>query len=120
MEMAGIRIKSIVYPTKSVAAATRFYGEVLGLPVQFQDGDNWAQFRPDGGTLALAGPREQPPEAAGPVVTLEVADLDALRPRLAGAGVRVVAERDMGSHGRTLTIADPDGNLVHLFQRAAG
>ena len=115
--MAPIRLKSVVYPTSAMAEAISFYRDVLGLPLQFQDGVEWAQFKPEGGSFALAGPREQPPEPAGPVMTLEVESLDAIRPRLLAAGVRVIGERDMATHGRSLTIADPGGNLVHLFEK---
>lgn len=117
MQMPGTRLKSVIYPTANMDAARHFYRDLLGLPLQFEDGAHYAQFRPEGGTVALAGAREQPPGQSGPIMTLEVAALDALRPALAAAGVRIVAERDMGSHGRTLTVADPDGNLVHLFQK---
>ncbi len=112
-----MRLKSVIYPTSDLARATAFY-EALGLPLQFQDGADWAQFKPDGGTFALGTGAEIPADDCGPVATFETTELDALQSRLAAAGVVVVATRDMGSHGRTVTIRDPDGNLVHLYQKA--
>lgn len=116
--MPATRLKSVLYPTRRMEEAVAFYRDTLGLPLAFADGEHYAQLKPEGAALALAGPREQPPEPAGPIVTLEVDSLDTLRPKLAAAGTRIVAERDMGAHGRTLTVADPDGNLVHLYEKA--
>jgi catechol 2,3-dioxygenase-like lactoylglutathione lyase family enzyme len=113
----AMRLKSVVYPTADLARATAFY-EALGLPLQFQDGAGWAQFKPEGGTFALGAGAEIPTEDCGPVVTFETTELDALQARLVAAGVAIVATRDMGSHGQTVTIRDPDGNLVHLYQKA--
>lgn len=117
--MPATRLKSVLYPTRNLPEALAFYRDTLGLALGFADGEHYAQLKTEGATLALAGPREQPPEPAGPIVTLEVESLDTLRPRLAAAGTRIVAERDMGTHGRTLTVTDPDGNLVHLYEKAA-
>jgi predicted enzyme related to lactoylglutathione lyase len=118
MQMPGIRLKSVLYPTTGMTASLAFYCDLLGLTLSFADGEHYAQLKTEGAAFALAGPREQPPEPAGPVVTLEVDSLDELRPRLAAAGTRIVVERDMGSHGRTVTVADPDGNLVHIYEKA--
>ncbi|MNJ01870.1 Glyoxalase-like domain protein [compost metagenome] len=70
-----------------------------------------------GQNLALAGPRESAVEK-GAIVVFEVDSLDTAASAIASAGGRVLSQRDMGDHGRTLTFADPSGNICQLFQRA--
>ncbi|MBX5466922.1 MAG: VOC family protein [Firmicutes bacterium] len=112
-----MRVKNAFLAVADVGAAVRFYQGVLGLPLQFQDGDRWAQFKVDGFTWALAAPSEaEAAPGSNAVLTLEVEDLDAAVERLRGAGVRVAAIRDMGSHGRAARFYDPDGNAVQLYQ----
>ena len=54
------------------------------------------------------------------MAVFEVDDLDATRARLEAAGIPIVSERDMGPHGRVLTLRDPAGIFVQLFAKAAG
>ena len=100
-------------------AQTRFYQERLGLPLQFRDGDRWAQFQVGDVSFALASSAEGqgvPPGVAVPV--FEVADLDQARTDLAATGASPGSIRDMGPHGRTLMVTDPAGTRLMLFQRA--
>lgn len=98
----------------------RFYRDVLGLPLKFQDGSRWAQFDAGGASFAVSAAGEGPATAgAGAVVVFEVEDLEAALARLQARGVPVEGGPvDMGAHGRYLTLRDPSGNPVQLFQRA--
>ena len=46
----------------------------------------------------------------------QVDDIDALRARLVGQGVRISAEPQDEPFGRTLSFADPEGNILSAFQ----
>lgn len=116
--MTVTRLQNCYYVAEDVVAARAFYERTLGLTVKFADGDQWVQFSIGGANFAIASPSEAGPVSSGGAIVLEVDDLTALRDRLEADGTKIVAERDMGDHGRTVTITDPAGNLLQLFQSA--
>jgi len=118
--MSDVRIQNVFQVTRDMDRALAFYRDVLGLEVKFRDGDKWCQLAAGDTRIALASPDEAAPADAGSVVVFEVGDLDGACAALEAAGTAVEARRDMGSHGRTAAIRDPDGTLVQLFQAAAG
>jgi predicted enzyme related to lactoylglutathione lyase len=115
----SIKIQNVYQVTRNMDGALAFYRDLLGMTVKFQDGENWTQLDAGGARFALASPAEAGAAASSKtVVVFEVEDLAATRLQLEGAGAPVLATRDMGSHGSTLTTKDPDGNVVQFFARA--
>lgn len=110
-------IRTCYVPSTDVSAMRQFYEETLGLEPKFADGDHWVQYGMKGAGFAIAGPRETPASPAGHVVVFEVSDMEALVARLEAAGQTPLI-RDMGSHGRILTVFDPAGQPVQFFARA--
>lgn len=115
--MAVKRLQNVYVRAGDMAASRHFYEQVLGLTPKFADGERWVQYDAGGVNFAVGSPAEFPEGAAGAVAVFEVPDLDSRQGELAGAGIRVVASRDMGEHGRTVTVVDPAGNYLQLFQR---
>lgn len=113
--VTGIRM--CYAPATDIPAMREFYETVLGFDVKFVDGDNWVQFGFSGSSFAIAGPRETPENAFGPVVVFDVSDFEGLQARLEAAG-RSSHVRDMGNHGRVLTILDPAGHPIQFFSRS--
>ncbi|TBW35491.1 glyoxalase/bleomycin resistance/dioxygenase family protein [Siculibacillus lacustris] len=109
------RLQNAYYVVGDMEASRHFWETVLGLPRKFADGDRWVQLSAGGVNVALAGRSEAPPAATGAVLVFQVDNLDGDRRRLTDAGIAILGERDMGDHGRTLTIADPDGNILQLY-----
>lgn len=109
------RIGNVFYRTRDMAAAVRFYQDVLGFTLRFRDGDNWAAFDLSGMTFALEG--GAPGGAGGATVSLRVEGLDALvdELRLRGADVSDAAT---GPHERRATLRDPEGNELLLYEPA--
>ncbi len=99
--------------------AVHFYRDVLGLRLKFQDGNRWAQFDLDGASFAVSGEGERVVEPGmGAVVVFEVEDLDRATGHVSSHGVARQGEIvDMGGHGRYVTVLDPSGNAVQLFER---
>ena len=113
------KLRQVFIVASDLEAQARFYGETLGLPLQFRDGDRWVQFQAGEVSLALASPQEGMGAPADlPVPVFEVSDLGAALAELAADGHRTGAVRDMGAHGRTADLTGPDGAFLVLFQRA--
>ncbi|WP_281242066.1 VOC family protein [Lentibacillus persicus] len=105
------------YGVSNMEETKDFYQDVLGLSLQFADRDQWAQFKVNGLTFALGGPKEVPEELkGGAVVTFEVENLNKSIKELQNKGVNISRVRDMGSHGSTCYFRDPSNNLVQLYQ----
>ena len=118
-------IAAITLFVEDLAAARRFYLEVFGLPVLFED-DESAVFRV-GSTLVnllkataageLIEPAVVAPRDAGSrlVFTLEVSDVDAMCAELARRGVKLLngpIDRPWGV--RTASFVDPGGHIWEI------
>jgi catechol 2,3-dioxygenase-like lactoylglutathione lyase family enzyme len=113
------KLQNVYVATTRLDETVRFYRDVLGLRLKFQDAERWAQFDLDGASFAVstAGEGSATP-GAGAVVVFEVDDLETAMSLLRGRGVQPGAVVDMGSHGRHVTVRDPGGNPIQLFQRS--
>ena len=70
--------------------------------------------------LALVGQEEADPLARGAAPVFEVDAIEALSSLIDSLGGRVLQRRDMGDHGISLAVADPDGNVFFLLARRPG
>ncbi|MGH6990024.1 MAG: VOC family protein [Stellaceae bacterium] len=113
-----VKIQNVYQVTRDMGRSLGFYRDLLGMNMKFQDGTNWAQLDAQGARFALASPEEAGAAArSNTVIVFEVDDLAAARAALEGAGAPILASRDMGSHGSTITSQDPDGNVIQFFAR---
>jgi len=105
-------------PTRDLARARRFYGEVLGLPRSRTNPD---EFEAANVTLTLWQPEAQDvpfsPNTAG--IALRVADVNVARGQLVANGVEFLG--DTVDTGVCLMgfFYDPDGNVLILHRRYA-
>jgi catechol 2,3-dioxygenase-like lactoylglutathione lyase family enzyme len=120
-------IGAITLFVEDLAAAKRFYGEVFGLPVHYED-ESSAVFRFGETLVNLLTVSEAPglvaPAAvAGPEggvrfqLTLAVDDVDSMAERLRGRGVELLSgpiDRPWGI--RTASFRDPGGHIWELAQ----
>jgi catechol 2,3-dioxygenase-like lactoylglutathione lyase family enzyme len=112
------RLRQIFIATDKLAQRVAFYRDVLGLRLQFRDGDRWVEFEAGDISLALASRAEAmgaPLEV--PVPVFEVDDLDAAVGELVGKNHAAGTVREMGAHGRAAGIRDPSGAFLVLFER---
>ena len=108
------KLGNVFYRVRDMDAAVTFYAQVLGLPLKFRDGNNWAAFDVAGVTLALEG---GPPEG-GATVSLRIKGLDDVVGRLREAGATVSDPKD-GAHERRAELTDPSGNTLVLYEPRA-
>ena len=102
--------RDVVIRTENFAAATRFYGEVLGLPVAY-NGDNLIGF--DAGAFRLY---VEPGPAHGPVFDFLVADVAGSKAALLAAGCSLVEENPAVPR---CYLRDPHGLVFNIAQRPA-
>ena len=119
------RIGTITLFVEDLAAAKRFYQEVFGLPVVFEDDDS-AVFD-FGNTLVNLLVTSAGPELVDPArvaaqeagvrlqLTIEVADVDAMCAELAKRGVELLnGPMDRRWGVRTATFRDPGGHVWEI------
>lgn len=119
---------SVRYIVDDVQKAVDFYTGHLGFTVNTRPAPAFADVLRGPLRLLLSGPassgaRATPDDAAGPGrnrIHLIVDDLDAEIDRLRAVGVAFRSDPVSGPGGRQILLADPAGNLIELFQAAAG
>ena len=115
---------SVRYLVTDVQASVDFYTAHLGFALNTSAAPAFADVVRGPLRLLLSGPtssgaRATPDDAATAGrnrIHLVVADLDAEIDRLRGAGLSFRSELVSGPGGRQILLADPDGNLIELFQ----
>ena len=109
-----------VFEAKDYEAALRFYGEGLGLPVEYswdRGADKGTFFRAAAGIVEVVSDAMnlRGPNKLG--ICIEVDDVDAVYQRILASGVTVEqapSERSWGT--REFFLIDPDGHAVTFFQ----
>ena len=117
---------SIRYIVQDVQAAIDFYTTHLGFTVRSHPAPPFADVTRGSLRVLLSGPgssgaRATPADAAGPGrnrIHLLVDDLALEVERLHAAGVPMHGDVVSGPGGQQVLVADPDGNLVELFEPA--
>ncbi|NUR08971.1 MAG: VOC family protein [Nocardioidaceae bacterium] len=119
---------NVRYLVDDVPAAIAFYTTHLGFTLRSNPAPAFADVVRGPLRLLLSaagssGARATPEQYADPGrnrVNLTVVDLDAEVDRLRAAGVPFASDVVSGPGGRQALVADPAGNLVELFEPAAG
>ena len=116
------RVDNAHYWTMDMDQSVGFYRDVLGLSLRQRMGEDWAEFDVGGTTVALHGTREgHAPPQEGATIVFEVDDLDTTMNALRGRDVVFEGEvAEVPGYGRFVTFRDPDGNMLQIFERAAG
>jgi catechol 2,3-dioxygenase-like lactoylglutathione lyase family enzyme len=115
------------YIVEDVQAAIDFYTDHLGFELNTNAAPAFADVVRGRLRLLLSGPtssgaRATPADAATAGrnrIHLVVDDLDATVERLRDAGLLFRSDLITGPGGRQILLADPDGNLIELFEAAA-
>jgi predicted enzyme related to lactoylglutathione lyase len=105
----------VILHVRDVAAARTFYTNALELAVAAEN-PTFVQLQAAGGaTLAL-----QHDELAAPTGTIELwwqmQDVDSACAQLQARGVEIVSGPADQPFGRTLSIKDPEGNVLAMYQ----
>lgn len=111
----------VMIPVSDLAAAARFYRDVLGLPQDiYCEQHQWAEFNCGNVTLALKGGARVVEGGIGARLALAVDDIAAAYAELQRKGARIVGRPQDHGVCQHLEILDPDGNMIILHHRADG
>lgn len=112
------RLKTVYVATGQVSAVAQFYADGLEMKTLFADGDRWIQFDAQGVGYAVASEAEGVENQVGAVPVFEVESFEGLEDRVRQFGGECVSVRDMGAHGKVMTVRDPGANVIQLFVRS--
>ncbi|MED5369728.1 MAG: VOC family protein [Myxococcota bacterium] len=114
----ALRLMEVVVPCVRYRSTRFFYEHVLGLEPA-SEGRNHVFFACGGAQLALVnasgGDPMVKPSGHGIYLDLEARDLQSLKRRCQREGIQLLDER-RDEHGRAITLRDPEGNLLNVFQ----
>ena len=105
----------VILHTSDIAAARAFYGDTLGLTIE-NETSTFLLIQPVDGQGASLGVSAGEASATGAEIWWRVEDTNALHAALVARGVRITAEPKDEPFGRSLSFADPAGNILHAFQ----
>jgi len=108
-------IKIVLHPISDLAAATKVYAALLGMPPQ-HEADYYVGFDVAGQHVGLVpgGARQG---MTSPVAYWEVPDIEAKLAEVTAAGATLKdPPRNVGGGRLVATVTDPDGNVLGLLQ----
>jgi predicted enzyme related to lactoylglutathione lyase len=113
-------MQTVYFVAKDIGRLEAFYQSALDMPVQFRDANKWTQFRLVRNAFALSSAEEAAQGAVGAVPVFQVAGevQDEVRQKILSAGGRLLAQRDMGTHGVVFTYQDPEDNVFQVFSKS--
>ncbi len=111
------QITHLAILVSDIRKATNFYSYVLGLPV-VNKSERGAEFRTEGVILSLK-PRDPSAGSGSAQITFQVQDLDVVFAEAKQRGAKVLTPPHTVDAGRTAQVADPDGNIIELFEPEA-
>ena len=108
----------VVYPVSDIAAARKFYEEILGLRLTHEFGGEWFEYDLGDTTFAITSTdADHPVPVRGALAAFEVADLNAEVARLEGMAIPVASAISETPVCRFVRLHDPDGSEIILHQR---
>ena len=107
----------ISIPVASLKKSLAFYGNKLGFSLRLKDERlGWAELESDSGNVRIGLAEVQEVERGGPVLVIEVEDIDAAVEALSELRIEVSEITDVKQIARVATLEDPDRHLLMLRQ----
>lgn len=107
----------ISIPVGSLKKSLAFYGDKLGFSLHLKDERlGWAELESDSGNVRIGLAEVQEVKRGGPVLVIEVEDIDAAVEALSEFRIEVSEITDVKQIARVATLEDPDRHLLMLRQ----
>ena len=105
----------ISIPVGSLKKSLAFYGDTLGFRLQLKDDRlGWAELESDSGNVRIGLAEVQEVKRGGPVLVIEVEDIEASIEALGRRKVDASEITDVKDIARVATLEDPDRHLLML------
>lgn len=109
-------VNCVAFHVTNLDVAHGFYGGILGLELKHQKTDYYA-YQCHGVEVGLELGGKPCIDETATEVYFQVDDINDWPKKLKNSGVEIVKPlRDEDWGGRVITVADPDGNVIHLCQ----
>jgi catechol 2,3-dioxygenase-like lactoylglutathione lyase family enzyme len=117
------KIAFIHYCTESLDRSLKFYRDILGLKLLVQN-EEWVEFDVGGQRLALRKVDSMPAKLEsshpnGAMIWLEANPIEKYILILINKNISIIKQLESFPYGKTATFADPDGNLIGLYEPPA-
>ncbi len=107
----------ISIPVASLKKSLAFYGNKLGFSLRLKDERlGWAELESDSGNVRIGLAEVQEIKRGGPVLVIEVEDIDAAVEALSELKIEVSEITNVKQIARVATLEDPDRHLLMLRQ----
>ena len=107
----------ISIPVSSLKRSLAFYGDKLGFSLQLRDDRlGWAELASDSRAVRIGLAEVQEVKRGGPVLVIEVEDIEAAIETLSELKVEASEITDVTGIARVATLDDPDRHLLMLRQ----
>ncbi|MCZ0951105.1 MAG: VOC family protein [Chloroflexota bacterium] len=107
----------ISIPVSSLRRSLTFYGDKLGFSLQLRDDRlGWAELESDSRAVRIGLAEVQEVKRGGPVLVIEVKDIEAAIKTLSELKVGASEITDVKNIARVATLEDPDRHLLMLRQ----
>jgi len=116
MTQGAPRLSKLLLDAADLAGLVAFYRDCLGLSLNFQDGDRYAEFEKCHVGFAVTS-GEESTGSSGLVMAFAVEDLEVVAGSVAAMGGDILSDSEHGPHERRMLVADPDGRPIVLYQR---
>jgi len=113
---------TLALSVKDRHASAKWYGDMLGFETLYHaDEAGWSELQTNTGGVTIGLGEHTEPAPGNCVPVFGIADLDAARQTLEGAGVKFDGPTDVvEGMVKTATFYDPDGNALMLAQDLTG
>lgn len=113
-----MKLDSAVLYTNDVQKVVEFYGDVLGLEIDYREGGKYVQFKFSNGVgLGIKKAVEVREIPGSQTIFLVSEDIEGYYKRMKEAKVTFVKKLSSESWGKRFSIYDPDKNKVEFIQR---
>jgi catechol 2,3-dioxygenase-like lactoylglutathione lyase family enzyme len=113
------KVGAVILLVSDVARSTKFYKDILELPIKTKSSD-WVEFFATDTTLALHPIKNKSknikPSSGGVLVGFMVSDLESTAKTLKEKNVKFFKEPKNESFGKHAIIEDPDGHLISIAE----
>jgi lactoylglutathione lyase len=113
------KVGAVILLVSDVARSTKFYKDILELPIKTKSSD-WVEFFARDTTLALHPIKNKSknikPSSGGVLVGFMVSDLESTAKTLKEKNVKFFKEPKNESFGKHAIIEDPDGHLISIAE----